>query len=732
MTPVELRRIITESSAAMGMALRAQQSTEEDADKLIADAFKKTAKFYADLLSDMTGKTWKVSTVSQDIFSLDGPGPKDKIDIYWEHDIETGAEDPRTAQFTVTVEGPLGVRPRIFRKQTPADIVKNGRHKSMELLWWLADALKEWAEELLGSIVESLGKESPMNSIQEHKGSPYIASSLRDLIYERKATPKARIQESAKKEIAAKLQGEARIDLAVNLLNLISEDQQNVVVEDEGKVHAALVSIVSNAEGLAKTTQGFSAFAKDALKGKTINIPKLSQYGMQVDKYYKDLRDAFVAMVQGVHEDVGIFERAEAFDDSSQVGSRSSMPPVSRKFEPAPKGPDIPQAKNHLSLDNKSFEAYRPLYAKIRPDVPYPLAKRPEYDEYKKSWLEYLGREAARLALNGGSLYIYDPALNLKNKDYKEPFDNSAKKNGASFDYKQDGRGWWLTIKGGKNVREDADDLKDFYVMEGDKIVCYSPQLNEGADERFISLDDKSFADWIAKSAPPEYGATTKRSARSEIWTKAWLLEMGMEAGRLALNRNIKKTGGKIYILDPELLLKGKYRDEFNKGVEKITGYPFEYEQIKSQRTGKPGWRVGAFNVESAEVSSELAGMAKEKMGTEEMILTLKDQRLRNTKLFDKALSMAFKMLGSALGKTKLPTQSGEMRRADPNEFMYMQTIGGELRYQPGGKTSFDPSNAIMMFKHSDTRNYVYLRADGRFEVPKENKPFFMGYFDVL
>ena len=82
----------------------------------------------------------------------------------------------------------------------------------------------------------------------------------------------------------------------------------------------------------------------------------------------------------------------------------------------------------------------------------------------------------------------------------------------------------------------------------------------------------------------------------------------------------------------------------------------------------------------------------------------------------NKQAESLFDKLAMALKKEKLPTRKGEMRQAEPGEFMLMNVT-------PSG---------VAQFKHSDTRNYVFLKADGSLEVPRTKEPFFQGEFDIF
>lgn len=167
----------------------------------------------------------------------------------------------------------------------------------------------------------------------------------------------------------------------------------------------------------------------------------------------------------------------------------------------------------------------------------------------------------------------------------------------------------------------------------------------------------------------------------------------------LMLTREAGKSAGKqmannfdpVYVLDDVGHLANKsMRHEFAKGAESVLGKRVDLEKIRSPRTGKPGWRM-TFASGGPDVAMKA------------------DAR---------TAQVAFNKLKSALRRTKLPTEKGDMRQADVGEFMLMNMAQG------GSKA---------MFKHGDTRNYVVLdMKSGKLDVPRTSKPFFRGYFDVF
>jgi len=86
-----------------------------------------------------------------------------------------------------------------------------------------------------------------------------------------------------------------------------------------------------------------------------------------------------------------------------------------------------------------------------------------------------------------------------------------------------------------------------------------------------------------------------------------------------------------------------------------------------------------------------------------------------------KAADEWFEHLEVELAWVELKTSSGKMRKAKAEEFMLMS----ESRM--GNKT-------VIGFKHSHTRNYLYLTMDGSgkcsIHVPSEGTPFHHGEFD--
>jgi len=77
---------------------------------------------------------------------------------------------------------------------------------------------------------------------------------------------------------------------------------------------------------------------------------------------------------------------------------------------------------------------------------------------------------------------------------------------------------------------------------------------------------------------------------------------------------------------------------------------------------------------------------------------------------------VAWEQLKAYLRRNKLPTSTGRDRFVDVSEFMLMQP---------------KPVRGHWQFKHSGTRNYVFVEArSGRVVVPKTDKPFNRGEFD--
>lgn len=76
----------------------------------------------------------------------------------------------------------------------------------------------------------------------------------------------------------------------------------------------------------------------------------------------------------------------------------------------------------------------------------------------------------------------------------------------------------------------------------------------------------------------------------------------------------------------------------------------------------------------------------------------------------------AWDWLKNALRRQKLPTSSGVPRQVDAREFMLMNP---------------EPVKGQWQFKHSDTRNYVFIDArSGKMTVPQTAQPFMKGEFD--
>lgn len=125
-------------SAVALKALGDQEDTDREEEAKIGAAFKKLGKQYAQALSKMSGKSWKVSTAGDDILSLDSED-KQAVDIYWEF-------DPGSMVATVYVEGPKGKR-HVYRKQKLHDIPKKN------YVAWLQRTLSESMTEILGLVM---------------------------------------------------------------------------------------------------------------------------------------------------------------------------------------------------------------------------------------------------------------------------------------------------------------------------------------------------------------------------------------------------------------------------------------------------------------------------------------------------------------------------------------------------------------------------------------------------
>ncbi|MBX9570675.1 MAG: hypothetical protein K2X77_17415 [Candidatus Obscuribacterales bacterium] len=77
-------------------------------------------------------------------------------------------------------------------------------------------------------------------------------------------------------------------------------------------------------------------------------------------------------------------------------------------------------------------------------------------------------------------------------------------------------------------------------------------------------------------------------------------------------------------------------------------------------------------------------------------------------------LTAYFHALEQALTVVMLKTSSGTFRKASAAEFMYM------------GK-----NQDCLAFKHSGSRNYIYLHHTGDLYVPQSDEPFHRGFFDL-
>ena len=178
---------------------------------------------------------------------------------------------------------------------------------------------------------------------------------------------------------------------------------------------------------------------------------------------------------------------------------------------------------------------------------------------------------------------------------------------------------------------------------------------------------------------------TTVPTERDAMRLRKWVKETGKEAGRMMSN-----SMDPVYVLDPSMLLKDKTLGGlFKLAARDYLGRDVEMEKVRSPKTGKPGWRM-----------SFAAGGENVALGADA-----------------RTAQLAFNKLKAALRKTKLPTSTGQMRKAEAGEFMLMNMADG---------------NRKAMFKHSDTRNYVIVdMKSGKLDVPVTLKPFFRGQFDV-
>lgn len=76
-----------------------------------------------------------------------------------------------------------------------------------------------------------------------------------------------------------------------------------------------------------------------------------------------------------------------------------------------------------------------------------------------------------------------------------------------------------------------------------------------------------------------------------------------------------------------------------------------------------------------------------------------------------------FKRLERVLAESKLPCENGPHRWAQASEFMLM---------------GYNFTRREWQFKHGDTRNYLFVSADGFLRIPMTEEPFHLGYFDTF
>jgi hypothetical protein len=130
-------------SAAALRAMQDQEKAAQEQEAQIGAAFKKLGSRYAEALSKMSGKDWKVASATADILSLDSED-KRAVDIYWE-------ADPGTNTATIYVEGPKGKR-QIYRKQRLTDIPKRN------YIDWLKGVLGEEMKHILGLVMMEMAE----------------------------------------------------------------------------------------------------------------------------------------------------------------------------------------------------------------------------------------------------------------------------------------------------------------------------------------------------------------------------------------------------------------------------------------------------------------------------------------------------------------------------------------------------------------------------------------------
>jgi len=80
----------------------------------------------------------------------------------------------------------------------------------------------------------------------------------------------------------------------------------------------------------------------------------------------------------------------------------------------------------------------------------------------------------------------------------------------------------------------------------------------------------------------------------------------------------------------------------------------------------------------------------------------------------------AQKLLSQVLATHMLPTQDDKERKADPGEFKYK-----------GREKGASGETVKAYFQHKDTRNYLYLDAEGqRVLIPRGDNHFYQGVYD--
>ena len=205
-----------------------------------------------------------------------------------------------------------------------------------------------------------------------------------------------------------------------------------------------------------------------------------------------------------------------------------------------------------------------------------------------------------------------------------------------------------------------------------------STDLHEAVQAGYVDLEDKDFWDVFK--------------------------DRNLAAEEKALATALVKTG-KAFVRDPK-----KIADEHGiqkmiyRGLRRVS--PAHAAAFGDYMRGSAGWIMPS---------------AVEKHLSVKKVKGRTGEGWKVTANLDKAMpALAFSALTKILQHSRIPrTQNGDYRKADPKEFMLMAPTPVK-----------DRGAWYWQFKHSDTRNYLFVNAEkGTLYIPTTNKPFMRGEF---